>query len=104
MDKATINELNTKLKWENDIEFIKYVIEGLILAGDHGLGASTSRGYGKVEILIDGIEVHNLAYYNKGKDPVIIPLTEIVEKKPAHPRELLEKFEKLKKKLIEVLS
>ena len=104
VDKATIDELNKKLRWEEDIEFIKYVIEGLILAEDHGLGASTSRGYGKVEILIDGIEVHNLAYYNEGKDPVVIPLTEIVGKETARPRELLEKFEDLKRKLIEVLS
>jgi len=102
--REVIDKVNSVLDWKKDIEYIRYVLEGLVLAENHGLGASISRGYGKIRITIKSIEVRNLSYYNEGKEPLIIPLEEIVGKKVASPRELLEKFDLLKNKLLELFS
>ena len=103
ISREDIDKINDKLKCEKDIEHFRYLLESLVLAEDHGLGASISRGYGKIKITIKSIEVRNKSYYVEGKDPIKLSINEIIGKNFASPKELLANFNKLKSKLVKLL-
>lgn len=103
LSKEQINKVNEKLNCDKDLEYFKYVLESLILAEDHGLGASISRGYGKVRIIIKDIQIKNRQFYTNGGNPIKLSLEKIVGSKVASPKELLANFDALKSELQKLL-